>query len=239
VIVFTFQFNLLPTANELGEKKAKRILSSVIWWSLGLIATIYIVEGLCGIALFKNVESDVLKSMSSLKQGHVVMSVVSAAYGLSVLGTFPMQFFSLRNNTHALLSPLWTTGNQLSDETPLLPSAALKPSGPHGETELDYESSTLVFFIETVVLLAAIWGLAVAVPDIGTLFEVVGATSATCIAYIFPAACDLRALRLAGVPWKSRRVWLAVTLLIVGVLVCLTCTTVLILLKLHVVKVVK
>jgi amino acid permease len=136
--------------------------------SLVLCAAIYAAVGFFGYLLFGDATmADVLANFDRSSGAGVPQALNDAArlsYALHLVLVFPLLLFSLRVNVDELLFP---------GRRPLA-------------------TDTRRFVSLTVVLMAVLYALAIAIPSIWTLFEYSGSTFAVTISLIFPGAIVLR-----------------------------------------------
>ncbi|KAM7275854.1 hypothetical protein ACFE04_017720 [Oxalis oulophora] len=165
VTAFTFHFNVHPIGFELG-KTSDMISATRI--SLVLCAATYFAIGLFGYLLFgESIMADILVNFdqhSGSEIGALLNNIIRLSYVLHLMLVFPLLNFSLRVNIDGLF---------------------------FRKKKLLAEDSNR-FLLLTVILLAFTYLAAIAIPSIWAFFQLVGSTSAVCIAFIFPGAIVLR-----------------------------------------------
>ncbi|KAL6002927.1 hypothetical protein ACLOJK_023149 [Asimina triloba] len=165
VTAFTFHFNVHPIRYELDKLSD---METAVRISLIICAAIYTAIGFFGYLLFgDSTMADILTNFdrsSNSSVGALLNDIVRLSYALHLMLVYPLINYSLRINIDGLI---FTKSPSLSsDGTRFL---------------------LLTFFLSGFVYLAAI-----AFPNIWSLFQFVGSTSAVCIAFIFPGAIALR-----------------------------------------------
>lgn len=165
VVAFTFHFNVHPIRAELRSDSDMRAAVRI---SILLCAVVYAAVGFFGYLLFgESTMDDVLSNFdqnSGSQIGRLLDSTVRLSYALHVILVFPLLNFSLRLNIDGLLFP---------KSEPL-------------------DAGTVRFVSLTGLLAALVYLMAVAIPNIWTVFQFIGSTVAVCVALIFPAAIILR-----------------------------------------------
>ncbi|KAI4306518.1 hypothetical protein L6164_029789 [Bauhinia variegata] len=165
VTAFTFHFNVHPIGFELAKPSDMMCAVRV---ALILCAAIYFAIGVFGYLLFGDtIQSDILINFdqnTGSAVGSLLNNLVRLSYAFHVMLVFPLLNFSLRANIDELLFP---NKRQLAKDTKR-------------------------FVILTLVLLFFSYLIAIALPDIWYFFQLVGSTSALCLAFIFPGAIALR-----------------------------------------------
>lgn len=165
VTAFTFHFNVHAIGMELGKPAA---MATAVRISLILCALIYFSIGLFGYILFgDSTESDILVNFDHATGsmiGSLLNDIVRLSYAFHLMLVFPLLNFSLRTNIDELLFP---NKSLLAKDTKR-------------------------FLSLTVILLAAAYLFAIAIPNIWLLFQFMGSTAAVSIAFIFPGALALR-----------------------------------------------
>ncbi|XP_022146736.1 amino acid transporter AVT6C-like [Momordica charantia] len=165
VTAFTFHFNVHPISSEL-QKSSDMITAVRV--SLVLCAVIYCAIGAFGYLLFgDSIMSDILTNFdesSDSTTGTLLNDVVRLSYALHLMLVYPLLNFSLRFNINEYLFPK-------------------KPPLATDSTRFLAITMALLFFT----YLAAI-----VFPNIWSIFQFMGSTSAACLAFIFPGAVALR-----------------------------------------------
>ncbi|XP_023551708.1 amino acid transporter AVT6C [Cucurbita pepo subsp. pepo] len=176
VTAFTFHFNVHPISSELA-KPSNMIIAVRI--ALLLCAIIYFAIGIFGYLLFgESLMSDILMNFdeSGDAVGAVLNDVVRLSYAVHLMLVFPLQNFPLRLNINEFLFP---------------------KKAPLGTDRTRFVAITMPLLVFS--SLAAI-----AFPNIWYIFQFMGSTSATCLAFIFPAAIALRDVN--GISTKKDKV---------------------------------
>ncbi|XP_022941844.1 amino acid transporter AVT6C [Cucurbita moschata] len=176
VTAFTFHFNVHPISSELA-KPSNMIIAVRI--ALVLCAVIYFAIGIFGYLLFgESLMSDILMNFdeSGDAGGAVLNDVVRLSYAVHLMLVFPLQNFPLRLNINEFLFP---------------------KKAPLGTDRTRFVAITMPLLVFS--SLAAI-----AFPNIWYIFQFMGSTSATCLAFIFPGAIALRDVN--GISTKKDKV---------------------------------
>lgn len=143
-------------------------MKSAVRISLVLSVAIYIAVGFVGYLLFgDSIMTDMLVNFdqtANLPGGLLVNAVIRLSYALHLMLVFPVIFYSLRANVDEMIFP----------RKSLL------------------ANDTTRFVSITCMLLAFIYFVAIAVPDIWYFFQFIGSTTVACIAFVFPGAIVLR-----------------------------------------------
>ncbi|KAI0512032.1 hypothetical protein KFK09_012667 [Dendrobium nobile] len=164
VVAFTFQFNVHPIRSELSRVSDMKPAVRV---SLLLCTVIYTVVGLSGYLLFgDDTMDDVLSNFDKSSASPILDDVVRLSYALHLVLVFPLLFYSLRLNIDGLVFPK-------SQQRPLTTDAGR-------------------FLLLTAVLLGLVYFAAIAIPNVWTVFQFMGSTSAVGISLIFPGSVVLR-----------------------------------------------
>ncbi|KAF2321392.1 hypothetical protein GH714_040981 [Hevea brasiliensis] len=165
VTAFICHFNVHTIENELEDSS---MIQPVVWTSLALCSTVYMMTSFFGFLLFGNSTlDDVLANFDTnlgVPYSYVLNDVVRISYALHLMLVFPVVFYPLRQNLDGLLFPL---------ARPLV-------------------SDNCRFTLLSIALISLIFLGANFVPNIWVAFQFIGATSAVCIGFIFPAAIALR-----------------------------------------------
>ena len=137
--------------------------------ALILCAIIYFAIGIFGYLLFgDSLMSDILtnfdQTFGSSTGANLLNDIVRLSYAFHLMLVYPLLNFSLRFNINELLFP---------NRPPLA-------------------SDTTRFFTITMALLLFSYLAAIAFPNIWSIFQFMGSTSAACLAFIFPGAIALR-----------------------------------------------
>ncbi|PIA58092.1 hypothetical protein AQUCO_00500198v1 [Aquilegia coerulea] len=181
VTAFTFHFNVHPIVAELSKPSD---MVSAVRISLVLCACIYCAVGYFGYALFgDSTMTDILANFDqsfSSTVGPLLNDTVRLSYALHLILVFPLLNFALRVNIDGLLFPKW----------PLLSTHTIR-------------FTSLTFF-----LLAFIYIAAIAIPNIWYFFQLLGSTTAVCLAFVFPGAIVLRDVH--GISTRRDRILAAV-----------------------------
>ncbi|XP_076952480.1 amino acid transporter AVT6C-like [Bidens hawaiensis] len=162
---FSCHVTIHPVRAELENQSN---MKSAVRISLVLSVAIYIAVGFVGYLLFgDSIMADMLVNFdqtANLPGGLLVNAVVRLSYALHLMLVFPVIFYSLRANVDEMIFP----------RKSLL------------------ASDTMRFVSITCVLLAFIYFVAIAVPNIWYFFQFMGSTTVACIAFVFPGAIVLR-----------------------------------------------
>lgn len=166
MVLHTFIFPIVhPVRAELENQSN---MKSAVRISLVLSVAIYIAVGFVGYLLFgDSIMADMLVNFdqtANLPGGLLVNAVVRLSYALHLMLVFPVIFYSLRANVDEMI----------------FPRKAL------------LARDTTRFVSITCVLLAFIYFVAIAVPNIWYFFQFMGSTTVACIAFVFPGAIVLR-----------------------------------------------
>lgn len=141
---------------------------SAVQISMVLCASIYFAIGLFGYLLFgDSIMPDILVNFdqsSGSVSGAILNDTVRLSYALHLILVFPLVNFALRSNMDEFLFP---NKPLLSKDTPR-------------------------FAPLTMLLLVLSYVAAIVFPNIWSFFQLVGSTSAVCLAFIFPGAIVLR-----------------------------------------------
>ncbi|KAI0512029.1 hypothetical protein KFK09_012663 [Dendrobium nobile] len=159
--------------------------------SLLLCTVIYAVVGLSGYLLFgDDTMDDVLSNFDKSSASPILDDVVRLSYALHLVLVFPLLFYSLRLNIDGLVFPK-------SQQRPLTTDAGR-------------------FVLLTAVLLGLVYFAAIAIPNVWTVFQFMGSTSAVGISLIFPGAVVLR--DIYGISKRNDK-------LLAGIMISLALTT--------------
>ncbi|KAD4586020.1 hypothetical protein E3N88_23621 [Mikania micrantha] len=154
-----------PVRAELQNQSDMR---SAVRISLVLSAAIYVAVGFVGYLLFgDSIMADMLVNFdqtSNSPGGLLVNAVVRLSYALHLMLVFPVIFYSLRANMDEMI---FARKSVLANDTTRFVSI-------------------------TCVLLAFIYFVAIAIPNIWYFFQFMGSTTVACIAFVFPGAIVLR-----------------------------------------------
>ncbi|XP_038891327.1 amino acid transporter AVT6C-like [Benincasa hispida] len=165
VTAFTFHFNVHPISFELRNS---RDMMTAVRVALLLCAIIYFTIGIFGYLLFgDSLMSDILTNFDQTfgsSTGALLNDIVRLSYAFHLMLVYPLLNFSLRFNINEFLFP---------NKPPLA-------------------SATPRFFTITMALLLFSYLAAIAFPNIWSIFQFMGSTSAACLAFIFPGAIALR-----------------------------------------------
>ncbi|ERN05364.1 probable sodium-coupled neutral amino acid transporter 6 [Amborella trichopoda] len=169
-----------------AEFRKPQKMQSVVRVSLALCAVVYIAIGLfCYLLFGENTASDILVNFNRGNPDAISSAVVRLSYVLHVMLVFPLLNFSLRINLDGLAFPSATNT-----------TAALR------------------FTSLTGIILGFVYLAAILIPDIWSVFQFVGSTTAVCIDFIFPGAIVLRDVH--GISDPKDRI-LAVLMILIAV----------------------
>ncbi|PWA96210.1 amino acid transporter, transmembrane domain-containing protein [Artemisia annua] len=158
--------------------------------SLVLSVVIYFAVGFVGYLLFgDSIMADMLVNFdqtSNSPGGLLVNAIVRLSYALHLMLVFPVIFYTLRANMDEMIFP----------RKSLL------------------ANDTTRFVSLTCVLLAFIYFVAIAIPNIWYFFQFMGSTTVACIAFVFPGAIVLRDVH--GISTKKDRI-MAIMVVILAV----------------------
>ncbi|KAL9617999.1 MAG: hypothetical protein Q9160_007247 [Pyrenula sp. 1 TL-2023] len=128
-------------------------------------------------------------SNSTTSAANPLVLIARLCFGLNMLTTLPLECFVCREvMTNFFLSPSSST----------ITSPPSSPSNPAWKPQL----STHIHFLLTTTLVLSAMALSVLTTDLGAVFELIGATSASMLAYILPPMCWLQLAKSAG--WEKR-----------------------------------
>lgn len=150
------------------ELRNSRDMMTAVRVALLLCAIIYFTIGIFGYLLFgDSLMSDILTNFDQAfgsSTGALLNDIVRLSYAFHLMLVYPLLNFSLRFNINELLFP---------NKPPLA-------------------SATTRFLTITMALLLFSYLAAIAFPNIWSIFQFMGSTSAACLAFIFPGAITLR-----------------------------------------------
>ncbi|KAF7816539.1 amino acid transporter AVT6C-like [Senna tora] len=183
---FGFHVNVHPIRAELGKPRDMIVAVRI---SLLICVAIYFAIGFFGYLLFgDSIMADMLVNFdhdSNTNVGRLLNDVVRLSYALHLALVFPIMNYSLRVNIDELLFSNKKSG--LASDTPR-------------------------FVGLTLAQLAFTYVVAVAIPNIWYLFQLLGSTTIVCLSFIFPAAIILRDTHAISTT-KDRLLAIAVILL--------------------------
>lgn len=184
---FACHVTIHPVRAEL-EKQSD--MSSAVRISLVLSVIIYLAVGFVGYLLFgDSIMADMLVNFdqtANLPGGLMINAIVRLSYALHLMLVFPVIFYSLRANMDEMIFP----------RKSLL------------------ANDTTRFMSLTCVLLAFIYVVAIALPNIWYFFQFMGSTTVACIAFVFPGAIVLRDVH--GISTRKDRI-MAIMVVILAV----------------------
>ncbi|XP_058182981.1 amino acid transporter AVT6C-like isoform X2 [Rhododendron vialii] len=162
---FGCHVNIHPVRAELNRPSE---MSSAVRISLVLCVVIYFAVGFFGYLLFgDSIMADMLVNFDQSSDsviGSLLNDTVRLSYAIHLMMVFPVMNFSLRANVDELFFP----------RKPIL------------------ATDTFRFISITSILLAFIYVVAVAIPNIWYFFQFMGTTTVMCLMFIFPSAIILR-----------------------------------------------
>ncbi|KDP31419.1 hypothetical protein JCGZ_11795 [Jatropha curcas] len=165
VTAFICHFNVQTIQNELQDSA---MIQPVVWTSLALCSTVYIMTSVFGFLLFGNSTlDDVLANFDTnlgVPYSYILSDIIRISYALHLMLVFPIVFYPLRMNLDGLLFP---------SARPLVSD--------------NWRFTLLSMAVISLIFLGANF-----IPNIWIAFQFTGATSAVCIGFIFPAAIALR-----------------------------------------------
>ncbi|XP_024970307.1 amino acid transporter AVT6C-like isoform X2 [Cynara cardunculus var. scolymus] len=184
---FACHVTIHPVRAEL-EKQSD--MSTAVRISLVLSVVIYLAVGFVGYLLFgDSIMADMLVNFdqtSNLPGGLMINAIVRLSYAIHLMLVFPVIFYTLRANMDEMIFP----------RKSLL------------------ANDTTRFMSLTCVLLAFIYVVAIALPNIWYFFQFMGSTTVACIAFVFPGAIVLRDVH--GISTRKDRV-MAIMVVILAV----------------------
>ncbi|KAJ8764056.1 hypothetical protein K2173_004948 [Erythroxylum novogranatense] len=176
VTALGFHVNVHPIRAELGKPSD---MSLAIRISLIISVAIYFSVGFFGYLLFgDSIMGDILVNFDQWSDSPVAQAlntIVRLSYALHLALVFPIMNFSLRVNIDELLFPKWP---MLTDDTKRFVSL-------------------------TCVLLALVYTIAIALPNIWYFFQIMGSSTIVCLSFIFPGAIILRDLHGISTTWDK------------------------------------
>ncbi|KAJ9545827.1 hypothetical protein OSB04_025534 [Centaurea solstitialis] len=162
-------------------------MSSAVRIALVLSVVIYFAVGFVGYLLFgDSIMADMLVNFdqtSNLPGGLIINAIVRLSYAIHLMLVFPVIFYTLRANMDEMIFP----------RKSLL------------------ANDTTRFISLTCVLLAFIYVVAIALPNIWYFFQFMGSTTVACIAFVFPGLLDVHGISTR----KDRIMAIAVVILAV------------------------
>ncbi|KAI3903464.1 hypothetical protein MKW98_032118 [Papaver atlanticum] len=166
VTAYICHYSIHPIENELKDPSQMKL---IVRASLTFCASVYVATSLFGFLLFgEKTLDDVLANFDAdlgiPYAGLLLNDVVRVSYGLHLILVFPVVFFSLRLSVDGLLFP----------------------------TAVPIVFDNRRFLSISVGLMGVIFIGATFVPNIWTAFQFTGATAATSLGFIFPAAIVLK-----------------------------------------------
>ncbi|OVA00291.1 Amino acid transporter [Macleaya cordata] len=165
VTAYICHYSIHPIENELKDPSQ---MKSIVRTSLAFCSSVYVATSLFGFLLFgEQTLDDVLANFDAdlgIPFGGILNDVVRVSYGLHLMLVFPVVFFSLRLSVDGLLFPM--------------------------AVPIGFDNKR--FMSISVGLMGFIFIGANFVPNIWTAFQFTGATAATSLGFIFPAAIALR-----------------------------------------------
>ncbi|KAM0014376.1 putative amino acid transporter, transmembrane domain-containing protein [Helianthus debilis subsp. tardiflorus] len=177
-----------PVRAELEDQSNMR---SAVRISLALSVVIYMAVGFVGYLLFgESIMADMLVNFdqtSNSPGGLLVNAIVRLSYALHLMLVFPVIFYILRANVDELIFP----------RKSLL------------------ASDTTRFVSITLALLAFVYFVAIALPNIWYFFQFMGSTTVACIAFVFPGAIVLRDIH--GISTKIDRTMAIIVVILAAV----------------------
>ncbi|KVI07038.1 Amino acid transporter, transmembrane, partial [Cynara cardunculus var. scolymus] len=163
-----------------AELEKQSDMSTAVRISLVLSVVIYLAVGFVGYLLFgDSIMADMLVNFdqtSNLPGGLMINAIVRLSYAIHLMLVFPVIFYTLRANMDEMIFP----------RKSLL------------------ANDTTRFMSLTCVLLAFIYVVAIALPNIWYFFQFMGSTTVACIAFVFPGAIVLRDVH--GISTRKDRV---------------------------------
>ncbi|KAL4556948.1 hypothetical protein LXL04_035117 [Taraxacum kok-saghyz] len=173
-----------------AELENQSNMSTAVRISLILSVVIYFAVGFVGYLLFgDSIMADMLVNFdqaSNSPGGLMMNAIVRLSYALHLMLVFPVIFYTLRANMDEMM---------FSHKSLLV-------------------NDTTRFVSLTCVLLAFIYFVAIAIPDIWYFFQFMGSTTVACIAFVFPAAIVLRDVH--GISSRKDRV-MAIMVIVLAV----------------------
>ncbi|KAI3957095.1 hypothetical protein MKX01_004386 [Papaver californicum] len=162
VTAYICHYSIHPIKNELKDPSQMKL---IVRASLTFCASVYVATSLFGFLLFgEQTLDDVLAHFDAdlgiPQAGLLLNDVVRVSYGMHLILVFPVVFFSLRLSVHGLLFP----------------------------TAVPIGFDNRRFLSISVGLMGIIFIGATFVPNIWTAFQFTGATAATSLGFIIPAA---------------------------------------------------
>lgn len=137
-------------------------------WACGVAMFFCLVMGVCGLVIFgSNTKGNIL---NNFKSSDPWINVARFCFGLNMLTTFPLEIFVVRD---------------------VLKDLILKPD-PNSGSVAHLELSTIQHFLITTVLVFAAMSVALITCNLGMILELIGATSASLMAYIIPPLCYVK-----------------------------------------------
>ncbi|KAH3759763.1 vacuolar amino acid transporter 6 [Pelomyxa schiedti] len=193
VFAYTCHQNIFTIYNELGPNNLRKRSSIVILTSVPLVCVVYLTESLIGYLTFgPNVDSNIINNYPT---GNIPAMIARCCTSLIVSCSYPLLFHPARAYLDSAVFSKW------------------KPRWlPPFER----------YIVETLVLLACGYTLAMLVEDLDLVFGVIGATGSTLLCYILPGAYYV--LLTKGHPWNLIRIC-ALVMSLTGVVLMVVCLT--------------
>jgi sodium-coupled neutral amino acid transporter 11 len=128
-----------------------------------------------------------------------LVNLARFCFGLNMLTTLPLEAFVCREvMVNYFWSPKATGEGEESDIT-----LAMSAGDPHDSPA--HHTSTLLHVLLTTSLVWSATAIATQICDLGAVFEVIGATSASILAYILPPLCYLKLSKKQD--WRRTAAW--------------------------------
>lgn len=187
VFVYTCHYNMYSIYNGFAVSERAQRMWRVVRTTFALDFSLYAFFGLAGYFAFRSAtQANIITQIAS---AHVVpdavMDVVQLGFAIGCWLTLPL--FNLECRVG--FQYVW---RQIAAQCGHRASVASKDleQGQHDSAERP--ALTGVFLVETAALLLVFLGVALVVKDIGTVFGVIGATTATAITFVYPSLFFLR-----------------------------------------------
>ena len=195
-------YNAHPIFAEI-RKPTMAKLRAVTSASVSGSAVIYVAIGIFGYTLFnKDTKADVMQnyvrgniaSIVGMGPAIVICDGVRIAYAISLILSFPLVNFGMRDNIFLMIngaSHYWSQRRRVNRGGSY---DAVAPSGGAVEpppSSAGVDPSTLVFYSVTIITMILTYMAFLLIPDIWIAFELVGGTAAVYLAYVLPCLIQL------------------------------------------------
>lgn len=222
IVIFSFDCHtvLCGINYEFKRENHSRVRYAIILAEVVILCEYLFVAIIGYLLFFDSTNANIFKSFT-YSQKYWMNYIFSCLYGFTLILVYPMIMYPLKISFDNFISPLWRWKWKLGQEPPKIQSLnegnqrIFEWFWIHMEDFRYYSYSFFFTFFA--------WILAVYVPNVDTLFSIIGSLMGSMLCIIFPF---IMYIKLTKNQWKHWTVVIAIIGAIFGIITCIVLTTI-------------